>query len=105
MLFTRLRYELRTLGLITLLLPLVVIVTFCGIVVLAAYDSLHNGGSGLSVHHEVAHELLALLEFGLAPVAGFGAASIVTGDPVRELHMTLATPYPATIGLRGLTFL
>ncbi|HKD75932.1 MAG TPA: hypothetical protein VKB76_10565, partial [Ktedonobacterales bacterium] len=86
-------------------MPLAVIVTFCGIIVLAAYDNLHNGASGLSVHHEVAHELLALLEFGLTPVAGFGAASIVTGDPARELHMTLMTPYPATISLRGLALL
>jgi hypothetical protein len=105
MLFTRLQYELRALGAITLLMPLAVIVTFCGIIVLAAYDNLHNGSSGVAVHHSVAHELLALMEFGLAPVAGFGAASIVTGDPARELHMTLATPYPTTIGLRGLALL
>lgn len=105
MLVTRLRYELRTIGAVTLLLPLAVIATFGGVIVLAAYDEIHNGGSGLAVHHEMADELLALFEFGLAPVTGFSAASIVTGDPVRELHMTLATSYPATIGLRGLVML
>jgi hypothetical protein len=101
----RLRYEIRTVGILNFALPFALLATFVGIILLAAYDNLHNGSSSAGVHHEVAHELLAVLEFGLTPIAGLGVAVIVSQDPARELHMTLPATYPRTVGMRVFLYL
>jgi len=97
---TRWRYELRLLGWSILgLLPAVVVV-FSGLTVLISVSSLQNGQSAAQSHDATARLLLELLEFGLPPMSGFAAAAIVTGDPARELQLSLPVSYPATMAHR-----
>jgi len=100
----RLRHEVRILGLGTFGMPLLVVAVFLGVGLLAAYDTLHSGGTHARAHHDLALGLLFLIEFGLPPVAGIVAANMVSGNPAVELHLTLRRSYAGVVELRLLIF-
>ncbi len=93
----RLRYELRTLGIGLLGLPLLVVAVFVGVSLLAVFDTTRSGGSSATAHADLARGLLFLVEFGLPPVAGFAASYLVATDPAKELHLSLPIPYRVTM--------
>ena len=102
--FTRLRYEVRALGLGTFGLPVLVTLIFLGVALLAGYDVTHAGGGAAQAHHDTALGLLFLVEFGLPPVAGIAAAYLIDSNPAVELHLSLPTPYTAIMWLRFALF-
>ncbi|MBA3823147.1 MAG: hypothetical protein H0X24_04470 [Ktedonobacterales bacterium] len=94
--FTRLRYELRIIGWLNLLVPVFAVVGFVALVVLVAWDDLHNGVANASVNADNIRYLRRLPEYML-PLAGSIVASALTlADPVCELHLTLPRAYRAT---------
>jgi hypothetical protein len=96
----RLRCEVRAMGIATLGLPLVVVAVFLGVSLLAVYDVNRTSGGTVQAHHDFAQGLLYLVEFGIPPVAGLIGAYLITHDPAKELHLSLARAYAATMLLR-----
>lgn len=101
----RLRYEARAIGISGFALPVLVVMVFMGVSLLAAYDVVHTGGSAQHAHDDLARGLLLLLEFGLPPVAGLVAANLISNNPAVELHLSLPVRYPAVMELRLVLFL
>jgi hypothetical protein len=100
----RLRHETRILGIGTFGMPVLVVAVFLGVGLLAAYDTLHIGGTNTRAHQDLALGLLFLIEFGLPPVAGIVAANMVSGNPAVELHLALRRSYAGVVWLRLLLF-
>src|SRR5690242_11026154 len=100
----RLRHEARILGIGTFGMPVLVVAVFLGVGLLAAYDTLHTGGTHTRAHQDLARGLLFLIEFGLPPVAGIVAANMVSGNPAVELHLALRRSYAGVVWLRLLLF-
>ena len=82
-------YELRRLGRVGLLLPVLIGVPFAG---LATLMHLSDTGSW-----QVSRMLAAYLEAGLPLAAGLAAATIVTDDPAVDLQLSLETHYRTTV--------
>lgn len=93
-------YELRAVGAGLFALPLLVTGVFTGATLLAAYNLARVGAAESAVHHDVGRGLLYLLEFGLPPVCGFAAASLIASNPAKELHFSLPTGYASVMWRR-----
>ncbi len=96
----RIGQELRILGALNLLAPLIVAAIYLGFSLIVGYATLHNSGSPADARFQAARGLLALLENGLPLIGGLLAAFVVGSDPAIELHLAAATPYRFTAGLR-----
>ncbi|GFJ96132.1 hypothetical protein Prum_097740 [Phytohabitans rumicis] len=82
------RHEVRRTGRAALLAPPLV----AGLVVAV---TLANGTAG--AESEAMRNLFNSVEMAMPLVAGIGAASLIGRDPAAELHLTLPTPYRATL--------
>ncbi len=85
------RYELRRVG-GGLLIPLIVIVVFAGFGVLMRLNDVSPARSMRAV--------VAGLEIGLATAVGLTTASLLAGDSMIELQLSLPTPYRTTFARR-----
>lgn len=82
-------YELRRLGKIGLVMPVLVALGFVGI---AAAMALTGAGT-----EQVARQLTSGLEIALPLVAGLAAAFVVADEPALDLHLTFLTRYRTTV--------
>ena len=94
--FGWLAYELRGLGRLGVAMPVFVVLGFAAVAALMALTG--------ATERQVARVLAAVLEVGVPLAAGLAAASVVTGDPAADLHLTLRTRYRTTV-LRRLAIL
>lgn len=92
--FSRLRYELRVTGMLTLLIPVFVLSIYIGLALLV--------GFGNATHRITGNLLAASLETGLSLAAGLIAATVTTQDAAIELQLSMPAPYQLTITRRML---
>ncbi len=94
---SRMRYELRLLGIGAVLLPLGIVAIYLGFSLMVRVGTLRQGGSPDWADYQMARGLLALLENGCSLAAGLLAAAVVHPDPMLETHLSLPTSYRATM--------
>jgi hypothetical protein len=97
---TRLRYDLRAVGLLTAGLPLLVTLIYLAFTAIVYNATLRGGGTLAYARFQALRGVIGLLENGLPLAAGLVAASAAVQDPVLELHLTLARRYRSTVALR-----
>ena len=86
------RYELRRVGIVALLTPVLIIFSFSFFGVLMRF----NGVSA----DRATRAVVAALEIGVATAAGLIAAMLISSDPLLELQLSLATRYRTTFARR-----
>jgi hypothetical protein len=86
------RYELRQVGVVALLTPILIIVSFSFFGVLMRFNGVSPDRSTRAV--------VASLEIGVATAAGLIAATLISSDPLLELQLSLATRYRTTFARR-----
>lgn len=82
-------YELRRLGLVGLLLPVLIALPFAGFGFLMHLSSTESW--------QISRMLAAYLEAGLPLAAGLAAATVVADDPAVDLQLSLETRYRTTV--------
>lgn len=87
-------YELRRIGYIGMVAPVLVVSLFVGVAAAASLSGTEQ--------NQIARLLTASMELGLSLIAGLIAAHIVASEPAPDLHLTLRTHYRTTL-LRRLT--
>jgi len=90
--FDWIRYELRRVGVVALLTPVLIIVSFSFFGVLMRF----NGVSA----DRATRAVVAGLEIGVATAAGLIAASMISSDSLLELQLSLGTRYRTTFARR-----
>ncbi|HUY79559.1 MAG TPA: hypothetical protein VMV29_22505 [Ktedonobacterales bacterium] len=100
LLWQRLRYELRILGIINIGLPIIVAAIYLGFSYLAGSFALRNGGTDAYMRFQAGRGLLALLENGLPLAGGLIAAVVISQNPALELHLSLPACYQRVGALR-----
>ena len=86
--FNWIRYELRRVGIVALLTPVLIIFSFSFFGVLMRF----NGVSA----DRATRAVVAGLEIGVATAAGLIAATMISSDSLLELQLSLATRYRTT---------
>lgn len=86
------RYELRRVGIVALLTPILIIAgfSFCGVLMR------FNGVSS----DRATRAVVASLEIGVATAAGLITSMLLSSDSLLELQLSLATPYRTTFARR-----
>ena len=86
------RYELRQVGLVALLTPILIIGSFSLFGVLMRFNGVSPDRSTRAI--------VAGLEIGVATAAGLIAATLISSDSLLELQLSLATRYRTTFARR-----